>query len=50
MDGLVRHKAKRLAKKTGCTLAWAEGYIEGEMYRRHGMELSAYQRVGMSYN
>jgi hypothetical protein len=47
MDGLVRYKAKKLAKKTGCTLAWAEGYIEGEMHRRHGIALSPYQRVGI---
>jgi hypothetical protein len=44
---LLRKKAKVLVQKMGCTLTWAEGYIEGEMYRRRGSKLSAYQRVGI---
>jgi hypothetical protein len=47
MDLLLREKAKKLAKEKGRTLAWGEGYIEGEIYRRRGLQPSAYQRVGI---
>ena len=38
---------KLLAEKMGWTLERAEGYVEGERYRRRRLALSEYQKVGI---
>ena len=40
-------KSKALAEEMGWTLERAEGYVEGERYRRRRLALSEYQKVGI---
>ena len=47
MTVLSEEKSKLLAQETGWTLKRAEGYVEGERYRRLGLPLSSYQSVGI---
>ena len=43
----VLSKEKMLADKNGWSLAQAEGYIDGETYRRRGKTPSTYARIGI---
>ena len=40
-------KSKALAEEMGWTLERAEGYVEGERYRRRRLALSEYHKVGI---
>jgi hypothetical protein len=42
-----RESRDKLVKELRCTLEFAEGYLDGKMYRRHQMELSERFRDGM---
>lgn len=37
----------RVASELNCTLEFAEGYLDGKMYRRHNMELAERFSDGM---
>ncbi len=37
----------KIVSELNCTLEFAEGYLDGKMYRRHKMELSERFRDGM---
>jgi hypothetical protein len=41
-------KLKRTAEKRGWSIARANGYLEGETHRRHGVLPSTYALVGMN--
>src|SRR6185503_2706029 len=43
----VLSKEKMVAEKNGWSLAQAEGYIDGETYRRRGKTPSTYARIGI---
>jgi hypothetical protein len=47
MRDLARQKRDKLAQEMGWTLERAEGYIEGERFRRQRLALSAYREVGI---
>ena len=47
MDGSSNTKAKTVAEKTGWSLTRAEGYVEGQQYRREGLKPTVYQKVGI---
>lgn len=47
VDTSSREKARDIAEKTGWSLTQAEGYVEGESYRRGGLRPTAYQKVGV---
>jgi len=47
MKVLHEEKVKLLAEKNGWSLAHAEGYIEGETFRRRGMTPSRYAQIGI---
>ena len=44
---LLKEKSKELAEEMGWSLDRAAGYLEGERYRKGGMEPSAYLKVGI---
>lgn len=46
MKVLSKEKSKVLAARYGWSLAQAEGYIDGETFRRRGMKPSRYVQVG----
>ena len=43
----VLSKEKMVAEKNGWSLAQAEGYIDGETFRRRGKTPSTYARIGI---
>jgi len=47
MKVLSEEKVKVLAARNGWPLAQAEGYIDGEAYRRRGMTPSKYAQIGI---
>jgi hypothetical protein len=47
MKVLSKERSKVLAHQMGWSLERAEGYVEGERYRRRGLEPSSYFRVGI---
>ena len=47
MKVLTKEKSKVLAKARGWSVERAEGYVEGERYRRRGLRASAYHKVGL---
>lgn len=47
MKVLSKEKSKVLATRNGWSLAQAEGYIDGESFRRHGKTPSMYAQVGI---
>ena len=47
MKILAKEKIKVLAEKNGWSVARAEGYVDGETYRRRGRVLSAYAQIGI---
>jgi hypothetical protein len=47
MKVLSEVKVKVLAEKNGWSLAHAEGYVEGESFRRRGMTPSMYAQIGI---
>ena len=47
MKVLSEEKVKVLAEKNGWSVAHAEGYIEGEAFRRRGMTPSKYAQIGI---
>jgi hypothetical protein len=47
MKVLSTEKSKVLATRNGWPLAQAEGYIDGESYRRRGMTPSKYAQIGI---
>ena len=47
MHVLTKEKSRVLAEAKGWSLERAEGYVEGERYRRRGLQLSLYLRVGI---
>jgi len=47
MKILSREKSKVLAIRNSWSLAQAEGYIDGESYRRRGMTPSKYAQIGI---
>jgi hypothetical protein len=47
MTDLSRERCKALAEKNGWSLARAEGFLEGESYRRRALTPSNYVRVGI---
>ena len=47
MKVLSEEKVKVLAEKNSWSLNHAEGYIEGETFRRRGMTPSKYAQIGI---
>ena len=47
MDASSCARARTIAEKRGWSLTRAEGYVEGELYRRGGLRPTAYQKVGI---
>ena len=47
MKILSEEKSKVLAKQNGWSLAWAEGFVDGERCRRLGLKASTYVHVGI---
>ena len=47
MNVLSEEKAKLLAEKNGWPLAWAEGYVDGETFRRRGEPPTIYAQIGI---
>jgi len=47
MKILAKEKVKVVAEQNGWSLAHAEGYVDGETYRRRGMAPSTYARIGI---
>jgi hypothetical protein len=47
MKVLSKEKSKVLATRNGWSLAQAEGYIDGETFRRRGKTPSTYAQVGI---
>ena len=47
MDVSSNEKARAIAEKMGWPLTRAEGYVEGQQYRREGLKPTAYQKVGV---
>ena len=47
MKILSKEKVKVLAEKNGWSLAQAQGYVEGETFRRRGKTPSTYAQVGI---
>ena len=47
MHYLTKEKTKVLAEKNGWSLAHAEGYVDGQAYRRRGMPPSKHAQVGI---
>ena len=47
MDASSNDKARAIAEKMGWPLTRAEGYVEGQHYRREGFKPTAYQKVGV---
>lgn len=47
MKVLSTEKIKVLAEKNGWSLMWAEGYVDGEAYRRRRRVPSTYAQVGI---
>jgi hypothetical protein len=47
MDDLIKEKTKVLAERNGWSLAHAKGYVDGQIFRRRGMEPSKYAQIGI---
>jgi len=47
METLSEDKVKVLAQMNGWSLARAEGYVDGENFRRRGKTPSAYAQIGI---
>ena len=47
MKVLSKEKSKVLATRNGWSLAQAEGYIDGETFRRRGKTPSMYAQIGL---
>jgi hypothetical protein len=47
MHYLTKEKTKVLAEKNGWSLARAEGYVDGQAYRRRGLAPSKHAQVGI---
>ena len=47
MKILSKEKVKVLAEKNGWSLAQAQGYVEGETFRRRGKTPSTYAQIGI---
>lgn len=47
MKVLSKEKSRVLAARYGWSLAQAEGYVDGETFRRRGMKPSSYVRIGI---
>ena len=47
MKVLSKEKSKVLATRNGWSLAQAEGYIDGESFRRRGKTPSMYAQIGI---
>lgn len=47
MKVLSREKVKVLAEKNGWSLSQAEGYVDGETFRRRGKTPSKYAQIGI---
>ena len=47
MKVLCKEKSKVLADRNGWSLAHAEGYIDGETFRRRGTTPSKYAQIGI---
>ena len=47
MKVLSKEKSKVLAARNGWSLAHAEGYIDGETFRRRGKTPSMYAQIGI---
>jgi hypothetical protein len=47
MESLSKDKIKVLAEMNGWSLARAEGYVDGENFRRRGKTPSAYAQIGI---
>jgi len=47
MHYLTKEKTKVLAEKNGWSLARAEGFVDGEAYRRRGVMPSKHAQVGI---
>ena len=47
MHYLTKEKTKVLAERNGWSLPRAEGYLDGEVHRRRGLQPSRYVQVGI---
>jgi hypothetical protein len=47
MNYLTKEKTKVLAERNGWTLPRAEGFVDGQAYRRRGMPPSRHSQVGI---
>jgi len=46
-ESLSKEKYRVLAERNGWSLAYAEGYVEGEYHRRRSKPMGAYVAIGM---
>ena len=46
-ESLSKEKYRVLAERNGWSLAYSEGYVEGEYHRRRGKPMGAYVAIGM---
>jgi hypothetical protein len=47
MDDLIKEKTKVLAERNSWSLAHAKGYVDGQIFRRRGMEPSKHAQIGI---
>ncbi|UCH47220.1 MAG: hypothetical protein JSU95_14130 [Betaproteobacteria bacterium] len=47
MNDVFADKSQALAEEMGWTTRRAEGYVDGEAYRRRGLEISAYHKIAL---
>ena len=47
MKQMVTEKSQALVEEMGWTMQRAEGYVDGETYRRRGLEISTCHKIAM---
>ena len=47
MKDVFEEKSLELVEEMGWTMRRAEGYIDGETYRRRGQEISTYHKIAL---
>ena len=47
MKDVFTEKSQTLAEEMGWTMRRAEGYVDGETYRRRGLEISTYHKIAL---
>ena len=47
MKQVFTEKSQALVEEMGWTMRRAEGYVDGETYRRRGLEISTYHKIAL---